>query len=51
MANCSNCSERYNLTKGDVAVEFMCPYGVSIVPIEEYEKDFEDKECDFYEKK
>lgn len=48
MANCSNCKEKYNLQIGRVAVEFTCPYGVSTVPKNEYEQNFDDKECRFY---
>lgn len=49
MANCSKCVRKYSIEIGEVAVEFNCPYGVSTVDIEEYYKDFDDEECDFFE--
>lgn len=49
MANCSMCKCKEIIKKGEVGVEFSFPYGVSVVLIEEYDEDFNDQECDYFE--
>ncbi len=48
MANCSKCTQKTIIEVGKIAVEFDCPYGVSVVDNEAYIEDFSDKECSYY---